>query len=61
MNVNSPAKSISDTHLSYARLLSIKADFEELQRVGKVTVPDAQIAAVDAQILEVRAQIPLMD
>lgn len=61
MNVNSPAKEISDKHLSYARLLSIKADSEEVKRLGYVEISDEQIATIEGWIIEMRNQIPLLN
>ena len=55
-NVNSPAKAISDNQLTYDYLVRAKHHLVEVQRMNRVTtVTDAQIAAIDAQILEARA------
>ena len=56
VNVNSDYKATSDVFLSYDRLVRMKADLEELQRVDVLdtNVTDEQIAIVSAWILDLR-------
>jgi len=58
-NVNSQAKAQSDAFLSHARMLTIKADMVEIQRLGILTtqITQEQLDDVDAWILELRALI----
>jgi len=60
-NVSSPAKRISDLHLNYAYLLSIKTMMIEIQRLGYIAVPDSVLTNLDTDILAIKAMIPLMD
>jgi len=62
---NSAAKLISDLTLSHAKLIAMKADLEEIQRLNLFTGVDnidaEQIATVDAWILDLRAQLKYND
>ena len=65
-NVGSPAKKQSDVIVSHAKLISLKADLVEIQRLGTQVltvnpVTDAQIAAIETQILEARALLKYND
>jgi len=62
----SDGKLISDRHQAHAYLIEIKANLEKIQGLGAnglITNPvtDAQIAAIDTQILEMRSLIPGLD
>jgi len=52
-------KKQSDYFLSYARMVAIKADLEEIQRLNilDTNITDAQIAAINTSILDLRTHI----
>jgi len=65
-NVYSPAKSISDYQLTYDRLVRMKADLEEIVRLGLVTGtgndPDQEaIDTVQSWILSVRQNMKFLN
>lgn len=60
-NVNSPAKTTSDTRQSYAYLVACKRDIQKVQDLGIVTLPATVLRHITTAINELRGMIKFRD